>query len=125
MQTQKEYLSDLLKRNKRAIIIGSLGSISKDLSEIPHKNKVLIKGAMGHAMGCGLGMAMSQKKKVIVVTGEGSFLMKMGSIATIGKHKPKNLKIIILNNGKYQSCGGQENNFDYVQDFNGEVVKVK
>jgi thiamine pyrophosphate-dependent acetolactate synthase large subunit-like protein len=102
----------LCEKNKRAIIVGSLGSISKDLSEIPHKRKVLVKGAMGCAMAVGLGIALNTKKKVIVLTGDGSFLMKLGSISTILKYSPKNLKIIVLNNNCYASCGGQKINFD-------------
>ena len=108
--TQKKYLSKLLKENKKAVIIGSLGTISYDLKEIPHRNKILVKGAMGCVMGVGLGYALNTKKKVIVIIGDGSFLMKMGSVATILKHKLKNLLVIIINNGCYASCGGQQIN---------------
>ena len=94
--TQKEYLSSLLKRNKEAIIVGSLGTISYDLKEISHKHKIIIKGAMGCVMGVGLGIALNTDKKVIVLIGDGSFLMKMGSMATILRYKLKNLKVIIL-----------------------------
>ena len=112
--TQSLYLSKLLEKNKKAIIVGSLGSISKDLKDIPHDNKVLVKGAMGCAMAVGLGIALNTKKKVIVVIGDGSFLMKMGTIATINRYKPKNLKIIIIQNDCYESCGGQKINFKYL-----------
>lgn len=87
--------------------MGSLGTISYDLSQIPHKRKVLIKGAMGCAMGVGLGMALHTKRKVIVVIGDGSYLMHMGSIATILYYKPKNLEVVVVNNNCYKSCGGQ------------------
>jgi phosphonopyruvate decarboxylase len=97
-----------LKKNKDAIIIGSLGTISSDL---PDENRIIkVKGAMGCVMGIAFGYAMNTDKKVICIVGEGAFLMHLGSIATINKYKPKNLKIIILNNGKYNSCGGQKNN---------------
>lgn len=112
--TQKEYLSKLLKQNKNAIIIGSLGTISRDLSEIEHNNKILIRGAMGCVMGVGLGIALNTKKKVIVIIGDGAFLMKAGSISTINRYAPKNFEMIIMNNGKYESCGGQSTNFKYL-----------
>jgi len=115
--TQKEYLSSLLKRNKEAIIVGSLGTISYDLKEISHKHKIIIKGAMGCVMGVGLGIALNTDKKVIVLIGDGSFLMKMGSMATILRYKLKNLKVIILNNNSYKSCGGQETNFKYIKKY--------
>ena len=109
---QRIFISQLLRKNKDAIIVGSLGTISRDLLEIKSKNWIVpVKGAMGCVMGIGLGMALSQEKKVIVLIGDGSFLMKMGSISTILKHHPKNLKIIILNNNKYESCGGQKTNY--------------
>jgi len=111
---QEKYLSSLLKKNKNAIIVGSLGSISKDLSKIEHKNKVLIRGAMGCVMGVGLGIALNTKKKVIVVIGDGAFLMKAGSIATINRYAPKSFEMIIINNEQYKSCGGQSTNFKYL-----------
>lgn len=122
--TQKNYLLKLLKRNPKAIIVGSLGSISKDLKDIPHNNKVLIKGAMGCAIGVGLGIALNTDKNVIVVIGEGSLLMKLGSLSTVRRYKPKNLKIIVLQNNSYASCGGQENNFKYLWKYL-PVKKIK
>jgi len=108
--TQKKLLLKLYQKNKNAVFIGSLGTISNDFEELGIG--ISIRGAMGCVMGIGLGYALNTKRKVIVVVGEGSFLMKLGSIATINKYKPKNLKIIILNNGKYASCGGQKNNYE-------------
>lgn len=110
--TQAKFLSDLLKRNKDAVIIGSLGTISNDLPD--DKRVIKVKGAMGCVLGIGMGYALGTKKKVIVVIGDGSLLMKMGSLATIGRHRPKNLKIIVLNNDCYASTGGQEINFKYL-----------
>jgi thiamine pyrophosphate-dependent acetolactate synthase large subunit-like protein len=119
--TQKQLILKLLKKNKGVTFIGSLGTISRDLLDFDDgRNCILpIRGAMGCVMGFGLGYAMSVKHKVIVIVGEGSFLMKLGSIATINKYRPKNLKIIILNNGKYASCGGQKNNVNNI--FSNEL----
>ena len=112
---QKKYLLNLSKKNKNALIIGSLGTISYDLTELPHKDKLMVRGAMGCVMGIGLGYALNSRKKVIVVIGDGAFLMKMGSTATILKHKPKNLEVHVLNNNKFMSCGGQETSFKYIK----------
>jgi phosphonopyruvate decarboxylase len=113
--TQKTFLSNLCENNRDAIIVGSIGTISYDLSEIEHPNKILIRGAMGAALGCGLGIALSVDKQVIVVIGDGSFLMKMGSMSTILKHNLPNLKIIVINNNSYRSCGGQNTNFESIK----------
>src|SRR4030043_12499 len=101
--TQKKYILSLLKKNKNAVVIGSLGTISNDLEELGGQGNELrlVRGAMGCVLGIGLGMAMSSRRNIIVLIGEGSFLMKLGSITTINRYKPKNLKVIILNNGKY------------------------
>lgn len=115
--TQKEFLTCLCEENKKAIIVGSIGTICYDLSEIKHPNKILIKGAMGAALGFGLGYAMNSTKKVIVVIGDGSFLMKMGSMSTIEKWKPKNLRIIVIDNGHYKSCGNQPTYFSSIKSL--------
>lgn len=112
---QKQFLSQLSKDNPDAVIIGSIGTISYDLTEIEHANKILVRGAMGSVLGIGLGYALNTDKQVIVVIGDGSFLMQMGAISTILKHNLPNLRIIILNNKCYKSCGGQTTNFDYIK----------
>lgn len=108
--TQKKFISSLLKKHPDAVVIGSLGTICYDLKEIEHKKKILITGAMGCAMGVGLGYALSSNEQVIVIIGDGSYLMKMGSVSTIMAYKPENLKVYIMNNGVYASTGGQKIN---------------
>lgn len=112
---QTEFISNLLQNNKEAVVIGSLGTISYDLDKIEHAEKICIRGAMGCAMAVGLGYAKARPdKKVIVLIGDGAFLMKMGTIATILHYNLKNLKVYILNNGQHKSTGGQKTNFESV-----------
>lgn len=116
--TQKTFLLNLCEKNKDAIIIGSLGTISYDLTDIPHENKILVRGAMGSVMGIGLGYALAKPdKQVIVVVGDGSFIMKMGIISTIRYYNPRNLRIIIINNRKYASTGSQSTTFDSISGY--------
>jgi phosphonopyruvate decarboxylase len=124
---QKEFLTLLSKKNPNSIIVGSLGTISYDLKDIPHNSKILVKGAMGSAVGVGLGFALNTKKDVIVIIGDGAFLMKMGCISTVLRYAPKNFKVCIINNGHFKSCGCQETNFSYVEDlipYPFEIVDV-
>ena len=116
MMTQKLFITNLLSKNPDATIIGSLGTISYDLATIEHKDKFCVAGAMGAVMSVGLGYALSKpESKVIVLIGDGAFLMKMGSIATILKHKPNNLEVYIINNRQHRSTGGQETNFESIK----------
>lgn len=113
---QEEFLRIFCLSHPKVWIIGSIGSISYDLTNIPHRRKILIRGAMGSALGAGFGFAMARpKEKVVVVIGEGSFLMHMGSMATILKYNLPNLKVLVMNNGIYASCGGQPNSFSAVE----------
>lgn len=121
---QKTYLTNLCKENPNAVIIGSIGTICYDLTDIPHNNKILIRGAMGSVMGIALGYAMNSDKQVICVIGDGSFIMKMGFMATYLKYRPKNLQIIIINNNCFKSCGSQETNFKGIEGIVNMFFKV-
>lgn len=108
--TQRNYLSNLLKRNPDAVFVGSLGTICYDLDELKPKNYIRVAGAMGCSMGIALGYALNTTKKVICIIGDGAYLMKMGTVSTIMAYKPKNLKIYIMVNRVYASTGGQKVN---------------
>ena len=65
-------------------------------------------GSMGVAAAIGLGVALNKpNKKVIVLDGDGNVLMGMGSLATIGALRPKNLIHVVLDNEVYGSTGNQ------------------
>jgi len=65
-------------------------------------------GAMGGAAPMGLGLALAQPDKpVIVITGDGELLMGIGSLATIAVKQPKNLTIVVLDNGHFGETGMQ------------------
>jgi thiamine pyrophosphate-dependent acetolactate synthase large subunit-like protein len=66
-------------------------------------------GSMGLASSIGLGLALAQPgKRVFVVDGDGSLLMNLGSLATIGWTRPVNLVLVILDNQQYATTGGQD-----------------
>ena len=64
-------------------------------------------GSMGLASSIGLGLALSQPEQVLVIEGEGSVLMNLGSLATIGANSPPNLLLLIIDNQAYGSTGFQ------------------
>ena len=67
-----------------------------------------MQGSMGHAAAIGLGIALNQpRKQIIVLDGDGALLMHMGILSTIGYYKPKNLCHVVLDNESYESTGNQ------------------
>ena len=67
-----------------------------------------LSGAMGKASSIGLGLALAQPdKKVIVLDGDGSLLMNLGSLVTIINMAPNNLVLFVFENGIYRTTGGQ------------------
>lgn len=124
---QRTFIEQICRDNPEAVIVGSIGTISYDLNEIDHKEKVLVKGAMGHAIGIGFGYALGaiDKKKVIVLIGDGSYLMMAGSASTVLANRLPNLRVIVLHNGEYRSCGGQTTNFEALREYVPfEVINV-
>lgn len=66
-------------------------------------------GAMGGAAMIGLGLALAQpQRRVLVLTGDGEMLMGLGSLATIAAASPTNLAIAVLDNARYGETGGQQ-----------------
>ena len=67
-----------------------------------------LNGAMGKASSLGLGLALAQPgRKVIVLDGDGSLLMNLGSLVTIANMAPPNLIHFVFENGIYRTTGGQ------------------
>jgi thiamine pyrophosphate-dependent acetolactate synthase large subunit-like protein len=65
-------------------------------------------GAMGGAAAMGLGLALAQPdRSVLVITGDGEQLMGLGTLATIGVQQPNNLSIVVLDNGHFGETGMQ------------------
>jgi phosphonopyruvate decarboxylase len=101
------------------IIVSTTGKTSRELFENSKaKNHDFYNiGAMGCAQSIGLGIALNKKdKKVFVLDGDGSVLMQMGALATIGANAPKNFYHIVFDNSAHDSTGGQPTVSDSV-DF--------
>ena len=65
-------------------------------------------GAMGGSVMIGLGLAIAQPaKRVLVITGDGEMLMGMGSLATVAAQAPDNLAVVVLDNGQFGETGAQ------------------
>jgi thiamine pyrophosphate-dependent acetolactate synthase large subunit-like protein len=106
---RRSVVSSLLAERKGAIVIGGLGASTYDIAAAgDHDRNFYLWGAMGGAVMIGLGVALAQPNlPVVVVTGDGEMLMGIGSLATVGLQKPKNLTIVVLDNEVYGETGGQ------------------
>jgi thiamine pyrophosphate-dependent acetolactate synthase large subunit-like protein len=106
---RRSVVSSLLAERKDAIVVGGLGASTYDIAAAgDHDRNFYLWGAMGGAVMIGLGVALAQPDlPVVVITGDGEMLMGMGSLATVGLQKPKNLSIVVLDNEVYGETGGQ------------------
>jgi thiamine pyrophosphate-dependent acetolactate synthase large subunit-like protein len=106
---RRSVVSSLLAERKGAIVVGGLGASTYDIAAAgDHDRNFYLWGAMGGAVMIGLGVALAQPNlPVVVITGDGEMLMGMGSLATVGLQKPKNLTIVVLDNEVYGETGGQ------------------
>lgn len=93
-----------------AAVVASLGHPAYDLFATGDRDTYFYTwGSMGLASSIGLGLAMAQPdRRVIVLDGDGSLLMNLGSLATIGWMKPANLIVIVWDNELYGTTGGQQ-----------------
>ncbi len=100
----------LLDGRGAALVVCGLGSPGYDVFAAgDHDGNFYLWGAMGGAVLVGLGLALAQPARpVLVVTGDGEMLMGLGGLATIGARRPANLGIAVLDNGRYGETGMQE-----------------
>jgi thiamine pyrophosphate-dependent acetolactate synthase large subunit-like protein len=91
-------------------IVASLGHPAYDLFAAGDRPENFYTwGSMGLASSIGLGLAMARPDlRVFVVDGDGSLLMNLGSLATMGWTRPANLVLIVWDNGEYGTTGGQD-----------------
>jgi sulfopyruvate decarboxylase subunit beta len=92
-----------------ALVVTSLGNASYLWAALRHApENFYLEDAMGLALPLALGLAVAQPKRpVIAVEGDGALLMHMGSLVTVGAVNPKNLTVLLIQNGVHAASGGQ------------------
>ena len=101
-------LGAILARRGDSLLVTGLGSTCYDAGTLDHPNTFYLWGGMGAAAMVGLGLALAQpKRQVIVATGDGEMLMALGAFATIGAQRPRNLAIVVMDNELYSETGMQ------------------
>jgi thiamine pyrophosphate-dependent acetolactate synthase large subunit-like protein len=109
MMTPREALEILAAHRGRRIVVTTMSSagIWPSLSDTP-LDFTYIPSAMGQAPALGLGLALAQPERgVIVINGDGCTLMSLGSLVTLAHH-PANVYLLIFDNALYEVTGGQQ-----------------
>lgn len=106
---RRSVVVQLVRGRTDLIAISSLGSATYDLAAAgDHPRNFYLWGAMGGAADIGLGLALAQPDvPVMVLMGDGEALMGMGAFATIALQRPRNLSVVVLDNGLYGETGSQ------------------
>jgi len=107
---RREVVRALLDARGELLVVAGLGSSAWDCTAAgDHPLTFPLWGAMGSACMMGLGLALAQPgRRVLVVTGDGEMLMGLGSLASIGTQRPGNLSVVVLDNERYGETGMQE-----------------
>ena len=107
---RREAIMDIMKNIGDELIICNIGFPSRELYDIKDRNEnFYMIGSMGLASSIGFGLALARPDKdIVVIDGDGSLLMNMGSLVTIFANNPSNLTWIVIDNGAYGSTGNQD-----------------
>lgn len=107
---RRDVVKKLLANRGDLLVVAGLGSTAWDITaagDTPLNFPTW--GAMGQAAMIGLGLALAQpRRRVLVITGDGEMLMGLGSLATIGVQRPENLAVVVIDNERYGETGMQQ-----------------
>lgn len=103
-----DALEAIYPQLEECIVVTIMGAVSAELQSLGHRpNFFYLLHAMGLASSVGLGIALSRPElQVVVLDGDGSILMNLGSLTTLARYKPKNLVHVVFDNESLLSVGG-------------------
>ena len=105
---RSDALQAIYPELEHRIVVTIMGAVAVELYMLGHRhNFFYLEHAMGLASSMGLGIALTMPKhKVIVIDGDGSLLMNLGTLSTMARYKPGNLLHIVFDNESLLSVGG-------------------
>ena len=106
---RREVVKTLLDQRGGMLVVAGLGAPAWDVTAAGDQPlNFPLWGAMGGAVSIGLGLALAQpERSVLVITGDGEILMGLGSLATVALQHPSNLAVVVLDNERYGETGMQ------------------
>lgn len=118
---RRKVVTALLADRGDLLVVAGLGAPAWDATAAgDHPLTFPLWGGMGGAASIGLGLALAQpKRRVLVLTGDGEMLMGLGSLATIGVQRPRNLSVVVLDNEHYGETGMQPSHTRFGVDLAG------
>jgi thiamine pyrophosphate-dependent acetolactate synthase large subunit-like protein len=107
---RRELVARLLADRGDLLVVTGLGSTTYDCGAVgDHPLNFYLWGAMGSAVTVGLGLALAQpQRRVLVITGDGETLMGLGALATVAVKRPVNLAVAVIDNERYGETGMQQ-----------------
>ncbi len=107
---RRAVVAALLRDPGDLLVVTGLGSTTYDAGAAGDRPLTFyLWGAMGAAAMIGLGLAFARPaRRVLVLTGDGEMLMGLGALATIAAAAPRNLSVVVLDNGRYGETGAQQ-----------------
>src|SRR5258706_14027490 len=118
---RRAAIARILAEREDTLVVTGLGSSTYDCAAVgDHSFNFYLWGAMGSAVTVGLGLALAQpNRRVLVLTGDGEMLMGLGALATVAVKRPRNLALVVIDNEHYGETGMQRSHTSAGVDLAG------
>jgi len=119
--SRRSAVARILADRRDTLVVTGLGSPTYDCAAVgDHPLNFYLWGAMGSAVSVGLGLALAQpERRVLVLTGDGEMLMGLGTLATVAVKRPHNLAVVVIDNEHYGETGMQRSHTSAGVDLAG------
>jgi len=108
MMLRIDCLRSIYSELENSLVVTIMGAVAAELQSLGHRpNFFYLQHAMGLASSTGLGLALClPEQRVIVIDGDGSLLMNLGSLSTMARYRPRKLVHVVFDNESLLSVGG-------------------